>query len=383
MFDMDQCVLGSTASTGYLPTYTSLISPPPGYSPYPAFGEGRLEHSPRRDGEYGTFILKRGSITIVLDGQLAGATQPEYGRQGKVTGAIFIDSHDSVVSVSTKLLGRLDYVTANGGPSIKTVALENTLWSGDSDRQCPSAIPLSFEFPETYRHCREEHPLPPSFEYGIPTYLTIQSVYSLVVSVSYIRRCLRFVPKRKTVTIPLRYLPRARARHPLTTVPPSHGIKSSPDEWKQIVRGLVVKPHCSVMPSATMIVLIPSAHIFSQCESIPIHVQISGIRLHLHFVSAPKVSLIRQITVEIRGERTSRMLPIGDGRILSIPSASDDVLDWEGKLCVNSNMIRAGAFVASGVSVRDFIQVTLYPPIDSSFQMTQMHIPVRLATHCD
>lgn len=98
-------------------------------------------------------------------------------------------------------------------------------------------------------------------------------------------------------------------------------------------------------------VLIPSAQVFSQCEKIPIHIQLSGISSHAKFL-APKVSLIRQITVEIRGERASRMLPTGEGKILSIASVSEDVLNWQGKLCVASNMICAGAFTASGVSVR-------------------------------
>ncbi|KIY69886.1 hypothetical protein CYLTODRAFT_348729 [Cylindrobasidium torrendii FP15055 ss-10] len=396
---LQQC---SARNSDHPPAY-DIVSPPPKYSPNPACGEERAQQAPRArvSRPTGSYILTRGSVTIVLNDQADDTTEPVYSRLGKITGAILIDSHDSVASIHVRLLGRLDYVTSDGGTSIQTVSREATLWSRcTAVSGCPGDVPLSLAFPSSYTHGGQDHPLPPSYVFsphGIPMML-VTSTYNLYVTVSYTRRNMSFIPKTKIVRIPLRYQPRTRPGQPIFHVPLFCGIKSSPEEWQQAICEVKQKANFSLSP-INMNVLLPSTPIFGICDRIPIHIQLSGALQSLRRLLSdpnspanlepPKVSLTRQVVVENGGSRTSRSFVIGEGKILSVPPTTSqladaddsyDVLDWEGEVTVNCGATRTGGFTTAGVSVRDFIQITIRAPPNSPFLTTAKHIPVRIVT---
>ncbi|KIY63492.1 hypothetical protein CYLTODRAFT_493867 [Cylindrobasidium torrendii FP15055 ss-10] len=395
--------LYSARNSDFPPAY-DVVSPPPKYSPDPASGEERVQQVPRASGSQptGSYIATRGSVTVVLNDQADDATEPVYSRLGRITGAILIDSHDTVASIHVKLLGRLDYVSSDGGTSVQTVSREATVWDGCSAvSEFSGNAPLSLVFPSSYKHDGKDHPLPPSFVYsphGLPMML-VTSTYSLCVTVSYTRRNMSFIPKTKTIRIPIRYQPRTRPGQPIFQVPLFCGIKSSPGEWQQSICDIKQKAGSSLSP-IVMNVLLLSTPIFGICDRIPIHVQISGALESLRCLlpdpnpptanfEPPKVYLTRQIIVENSRSRTSRSIVIGEGKIMSIPPTtsqlddedhSNDVLDWEGEVTVDCGIARTGGFTASGVSVRDFIHVVIRAPPSSPFQTTMIYIPIRLVT---
>ncbi|KIY68698.1 hypothetical protein CYLTODRAFT_350882 [Cylindrobasidium torrendii FP15055 ss-10] len=365
------------------PAYEAVtVSPPPIYSPELAQGEERLQQTSQARGwqPSGSYIVKRGTVTVVLNNQVNGTSLPVYSRLAMINGIVLIDSQDTVVSVNAKLSGDFEFTTSDAKTSIRTVSCEATLWSRDSEASaCPSNVHLhSMSFPSTYTYRGEEHPLPPSFAFAPSGYppVSVKSTYSLLVTVTYTRRNLSFIPKAETVRVPLRYIPRARPGRPILHIPLFCGIKTSPEEWQQNISDIKRAPS-SIQPPITINVLLPSAPIFGVCDKIPIHVQLSGslqsLRCLLHgnrsttttaesSFEPPKVYLTRQVTIESTPHaNTSQSIIIGEGKIMSVPptlsqiAAADDafdVLDAEGEVSINCNRTPMGGFVASGVLVR-------------------------------
>ncbi|PBK97374.1 hypothetical protein ARMGADRAFT_1026912 [Armillaria gallica] len=368
-------------STISLPPY-SKTAPPPHYSCDPSQGEQRVEHTPRSGPRVssGTFIKKRGSLTVVLTEQEDDTTSPVYGREAAIHGALLLEKVDAVQLVHVKIEGRLDMITSEGGArSLVTVDDTETLWRFDrtENETCPSSLSFSRTFPSTFKDSDKSYPIPPSYRAsfsGSPG-IHVTSSYTLVVQVTSIRHPkFGFFAKTKTV-------------------------KSSPEEWTQSLMTMKTKSRATIEPIESNL-FIPSVQIFSFSDIIPFHVQLSGPLSSLRqlFPQVPSssssqqqssvtVTMLRQIAVDVRGTRSWKNTTIGEGKIRPVPPASysqsgssqEESLDWEGEVqCLPS--VNVGGFSAAGTAVKDFIVVTMTPPTDSPFLSTINSIPIRLVT---
>ena len=118
--------------------------------------------------------------------------------------------------------------------------------------------------------------------------------------------------------------------------------------------------------------LVPGARVYGLTDKIPLHVQLSGSlsSLQKFFLVSPhgpsscyseaniRVTVLRVLVLETRGQKTSRSTIVGEGRLSEMPPldcppcGSRDIihLDWEGE--VTSNDISVGGFRASNVTVK-------------------------------
>ncbi|KAK0202040.1 hypothetical protein DFS33DRAFT_1386328 [Desarmillaria ectypa] len=388
------------------PPYSKTV-PPPHYSCDPSQGERRVEHTPRSGPRVpsGTFIKKRGSLTVVLTEQEDGTTSPAYGREADIHGALLLEKVDAILHVNIKIEGRLDIMTSEGGArSLVTVDDTETLWTFDRTKKepCPSSLSFSRAFPSTFKDSDKSYPLPPSFRASFPGTpgLHVTSLYTLVVQVTSIRHPkFGFFAKTKTLRIPIIYAPRTRPNRPILSIPLFYSVKSSPEEWTQSLAMMKTKSRVTTV-SIESNLFIPSVQIFSFSDIIPFHVQLSGPLLSLRQFfpevsssscsqqqSSVTVTILRQISVDVRGTRSWRNTTIGEGKIRPVPPAShsqsgnsqEESLDWEGEVqCLPS--VNIGGFSTSGAAVKDFIVVTLTPPTNSLFLPTINSIPIRLVT---
>ncbi|KAK0441629.1 hypothetical protein EV421DRAFT_1711441 [Armillaria borealis] len=391
-------------STISLPPY-SKTAPPPHYSCDPSQGERRVEHTPRSGPRVssGTFIKKRGRLTVVLTEQEDDTTSPVYGREAAIHGALLLEKVDAVQLVHIKIEGRLVMVTSEGGArSLVTVDDTETLWKFDRTKSeaCPSSLSFSRTLPSTFKDSDKSYPLPPSYQASFPGTpgIHVTSSYTLVLQVTSIRHPkFGFFAKTKTLRIPIIYAPRTRPNRPTLSIPLFYSVKSSPEEWTQSLMTMRTQSRATIEPIESNL-FIPSVQIFSFSDIIPFHVQLSGplSSLRQFFPQVPSsssqqssvtVTILRQIAVDVRGTRSWKNTTVGEGKIRPVPPASysqsgssqEESLDWEGEVqCLPS--VNVGGFSAAGVAVKDFIVVTMTPPTDSPFLPTINSIPIRLVT---
>ncbi|KAK0243951.1 hypothetical protein EDD85DRAFT_760245 [Armillaria nabsnona] len=392
-------------STISLPPY-SKTAPPPHYSCDPSQGERRVEHTPRSGPRVssGTFIKKRGSLTVVLTEQEDDTTSPVYGREAAIHGALLLEKVDAVQLVHIKIEGRLVMMTSEGGArSVVTVDDTETLWRFDRTKNetCPSSLSFSRTLPSTFKDSDKSYSLPPSYRASFPGSpgIHVTSSYTLVVQVTSIRHPkFGFFAKTKTLRIPIIYAPRTRPNRPTLSIPLFHSVKSSPEEWTQSLMTMKTKSRATIEPIESNL-FIPSVQIFSFSDIIPFHVQLIGplSSLRQFFPQVPSsssqqqssvtVTILRQIAVDVRGTRSWKNTTVGEGKIRPVPPAShsqsgnsqEESLDWEGEVqCLPS--VNVGGFSAAGTAVKDFIVVTMTPPTDSPFLPTINSIPIRLVT---
>ncbi|KAG7445716.1 uncharacterized protein BT62DRAFT_969440 [Guyanagaster necrorhizus] len=393
-------------STISLPPY-SKTAPPPHYSCEPIPGERRVEHTPRSGPRIpnGTFIKKRGSLTVVLTEQQDDNPSPAYGREAAIHGALLLEKVDMILSVDIKIEGRLDMMSSEcGARSLVTVDDTQTLWTYDRTKNepCPSSLSFSRTLPSMFKDSDKSYPLPPTYKASFPGTpgLHVISVYTLVVRVTSIRHPkFGFFAKTKTLRIPITYAPRTRPNRPTLSIPLFHSVKSSPEEWMQSLTTMKTKSRVAMAPIESNL-FIPSVQIFSFSDIIPFHVQLSGPLSSLrqlfphvpslsssHQQSSVTVTILRQIAVTIRGTRAWRNATIGEGKIRPVPPASQpqagnsqvESLDWEGEVqCLPS--VNVGGFSTAGAAVKDFIVLSLTPPTNSPFLPTINSIPIRLVT---
>jgi hypothetical protein len=150
-------------------------------------------------------------------------------------------------------------------------------------------------------------------------------------------------------------------------------IKPSPEEWRQVVSTMRTRPNSRVKPIechvngtlkssighaltiAIIKLFIPSSQIYGVSDAIPFHVQLAGpLSSLLAFLpsysdatsslppeqSVIRVFLLRQVLVEVRGQKGWRNCELGDGKLRALPPAAanattkndEEVLDWEGEV---------------------------------------------------
>ncbi|KAK0464230.1 uncharacterized protein EV420DRAFT_1637794 [Desarmillaria tabescens] len=322
-------------STSSLPPY-SKTAPPPHYSCDPSQGERRVEHSPRSGPRVpsGTFIKKRGSLTVVLTEQEEDTTSPVYGREAAIHGALLLEKIDAILRVQIKIEGKLDVMTSEGGArSLVIVDDMETLWTFDRTKN---------ESSTNHILC---HPVTELLFPEAPG-LHVTSLYTLVVQVTSIRHPkFGLFAKTKTLRIPITYAPRTRPNRPTLSIPLFYSTKS----------------RATIAPIESNL-FIPSVQIFSFSDIIPFHVQLSGPLSSLRQFFPEVPSSVR----ELGGTRLSgreRLRPVPPASHSQSGNSQEESLDWEGEVqCLPS--VNVGGFSTSGAAVKDFIVVTLTPPTE-------------------
>lgn len=208
------------------------------------------------------------------------------------------------------------------------------------------------------------------------------------------------------IMIPFNYMPRTRAHRPIIPSPCFFSaVKTSPEEWYQAVTPLKTRPNVQLDPiychvssnfhkvnplSGTEIgffqLFVPGARIYGLKDTIPFHIQLSGNVCALRemfsvkldrVLSADsyntvaskkspedkpllKVSLLRQVSVTMKGLKSFKNSIIGEGSIRPIPpdltactlgTCREGHVDWEGELRCSED-IPTGGFDASSVHVK-------------------------------
>ncbi|KAK0449746.1 uncharacterized protein EV420DRAFT_762730 [Desarmillaria tabescens] len=382
-----------------------MDSLPPAYSLDPSDGESRIDLTPSRSANNrftGNFLKKEGNLSVVLTEQQDGCTVPSYGRKGVINGAVFFERRDLVTSVQVKLEGRMETANHEYGSQVVTFLDETrSLWSVDSANPtaCSSSVPFSLTIPSEFEKGNDKrYELPPSFTASFPE-LRVSIGYSLTVRVIENHYPLvGFLRGSPSLRIVLNYRPRTRPAQPMLSNPAFlSSVKMSPEEWKQSLMTINPKPNTAAAPIHCSL-FIPAVQIFAVSDNIPFHVQLTAplaslrqlfpAPAHVHGNAALQVHLVRQVSVEVDGNVASRNVPIGEGSLRPVPPLASEIqpgpeiekhMDWEGVLRCQPD-VEVGGFFTAGVSVKDFIIASLYPPASSDFPHSRNGVRVRIVT---
>lgn len=433
-----------------LPSY-SQSAPAPSYSYEPASGEQVLQHTPgrfaARGTPSGTFIRKAGRTVVLLHEQDADAAEPTYGRNALVHGAILLEDSATVTEVVVELDGKLETTISDaGGKSIRLASKKYSLWSKSSEAStsrttsCPPQLTLNIAFPATFLDNGEDRSLPPSF-HGF--YKGARSVFARVVYCLKIKvkRTVNvktpFWTKTKHIRIPIKYAPRTRPHRPILPSPDFLScIKSTPEEWYQASSGIKSKSNSKLSPLPVHLFL-PASRVYGLTDTIPFHLQISGPASRLRELFSQedntldrcistdsrttastsssstrtwrpfgtrsgkvkaihpaviRISITRQVVVELRGMKAWRNVVIGEGTLSSVPpnmacyrpvdsdnECAEEHLDWEGTLKIDPSVTHGG-FTAANLAVKEFVSLHILPPARTPLQQLQVTVPIRIVT---
>ncbi|KAJ6498780.1 hypothetical protein C8R45DRAFT_979874 [Mycena sanguinolenta] len=388
-----------------LPPYTS--SPAPIYSASPGPDEHILQrtHPPGHSRHTGTFTQKKHGITVVIDGQKENIVCPSFGKNGLLSGTLFIDSRENVTAVSIKLVGVMKCTLSRGHLSSKVLDKTCLLYLKDGPhKQCPSAIPFATRFPSTFKNNGIRYSLPSSCNVTLPGGCFLRCAYSLTLSVvSRLHRSAPFTAE-KSFPIELEYRHRTRPSRPRIAEPSLFStIKMCPEEWLQLRIALTAESdsrpsdiHCDLF--------IPSLGVFGITETIPFHLQLSGSTQRLRNLFSPtsnlvprtpdslvRVSLLRQVGMEAIVEKTTTILektntvlencslrPLPPGIFGLHSSTSDDTLTWEGEIQLQN--ISTQSFDVGTIKVVYLIAVEFTPPKTSDIKRVYHACPIKVTT---
>ncbi|KAG8214538.1 hypothetical protein J3R82DRAFT_9599 [Butyriboletus roseoflavus] len=403
-----------------LPEYDAppphLLSP--SYTSIPRTHESRLALNPRlrpnRPPRSFVKQTKSGNVSLRLVGQDVRVVLPVYGLGACVQGMVEISKTEGVTSVEVQIEGTLKMVEiAEGGTSThRLFSKKSMLWIKDriQDALCPSSLRFSFSLPTTYSDRDKTYFLPPSFEAhlsGLPGFRAhvSYSVNAVVVKPNDVPNMVKSTFFRKddwTVSTPILYLPRTRPSapmpFPLVATASSSGFADTP-QWELLssivaanrrgIRDLVAKWY------------IPNTRVFCIRQPIPFHLSFhsdtDSLLAFLPFAPAtglisPKrqvtrIQLMRQTTVDVRNAIVLGTKPdiwrvdcIGEGAFRNVGIGTGWAA-FTGDIFI-SDGVTLGGFRASGLSVRDYLVLTMTPPdlFKSPFKELRMVVPIRLAT---
>ncbi|KAF6755773.1 hypothetical protein DFP72DRAFT_989896 [Ephemerocybe angulata] len=406
-----------------LPSYSPSV-PAPLYSCEPSLDEQRLQLTPgtaaTRRTPNGSYIKKNGKITVILNEQEEGIDYPSYGRHGPINGTLLVDDSEMVTEVEVKIEGKLDTTTSEtGGKSTPVLRERHILWSkqnaGPSNApSCPSQLPFAFGLPSTFKDGDADRPLPPSYSvfcHGVPT-LFLKTTYTIRIAVTRVvhQKLGGLWTKTKHLLVPFQYVPRTRAHRPILPVPSFFSsIKTSPEEWFQAVSTIKPRATSSLTP-VNCHLFIPAGRVYGIKDTIPFHLQLSGRVSSLRELfaasssldrvistdssvtasskTAPeakaviRVSLMRQVSVDLHGHKGWRNITLCEGTLSSVPPlmstcyspaspTREEHLDWEGELRCEDG-------------VKDFVTININPtpgrPSKVGLMETQVSVPIRLVT---
>ncbi|KAJ7166674.1 hypothetical protein C8R46DRAFT_265452 [Mycena filopes] len=386
-----------------LPSYSPSAAVP-FYVPEPAHDEQRLEHTPRaRSRHTGNYIKQCGRDAVILIEQDPNAEFPTYGRLARINGFVSVEERETVSEIVLKMKGKMDVmiVPEAGARTTDLVNTRHTVWSSvDSPSACPSAVPFSVTLPSSFRdYDGGSHPLPPSYDIprNIVVGLLLKMSYTLSVTITR-TRSVQFLHKQKTISTPFVYRITTR---PWRSFQPfsdfMSDIKTSPDEFRQVLAEMKPRPGSSAQP-IDLHLFLPTVETFGLEDTIPFYIQLTGPVASLReFLAAPHdpcgrtttilVSLVRQITVELNGRTASRNIVVGEANLCSRPPDADMhdgvSLDWDGEVRSRDPDSMVGMFDAGCVRVQDFLVIELHPPetrTTREFTSLRHAHPIKLVT---
>ncbi|KAI5889261.1 uncharacterized protein SCHCODRAFT_02509664 [Schizophyllum commune H4-8] len=365
----------------------------------------------------GHFVRQYGSLSIVVYDQEEGVSTPTFGRRAVIRGYISLSSslRCKVEEVVLKVEGRLELAYAGGGSSfVRTLDDSYTIWSSTCGCVCPGELPFTSPLPSNYVSADgRTHTLPPSFRsihHGVPA-LFVRSYYRVRVYV-YKKRHGPFglIAGTERLMMPFEYCPRTRPSAPFFPLECFFStIKHLPEEWTQIA--MQVNPMDSSGLSALQCYLfVPAVRVFGICDKIPVHLLLAGSVESLRaFVPSaddstttppPKgkgacqctadtirLSLIREVMMEVRGNRLTRSEPIGDGHLWPVPPSARSCecstragdAEWEGELSCRKE-VTVGSFAVGGLWVQDYIHLELQPLRPGMMRPSRHRVPIKLTT---
>ncbi|TDL22193.1 hypothetical protein BD410DRAFT_723376 [Rickenella mellea] len=423
MSSNDQPVAPFPAS---LPPY-SPSSNTPSYSTYPSANEQRLASNGadflyRRLAPNAIFekCHKRTGVSLTLFHQEDGASIPWYGRDAWIEGHVSLADSVHVETVDVKLEGRLDLIIAEGGKK-STSMLSNlsSLWRSSklSDQACPHTLPFRIRMPSTFIEHDGLRPLPPTYDFicpGVPG-LSVHSSYTIRIIITRARKFLWNSTQQYVLKTDFIYYPRTRTTTPVmrTHLSFSSALKIAPEEYFQVECRVNTRTESALAPINCNL-FIPSSQAYAITESIPFHLHLAAPKPSLdalfpidrgssnNFSRAIsttngrhrtiRVYLLRQIRVEVRGQRVWRTAVLGEGQLVGSPPQYDsdttrsghetcEAMDWDGTVQVTEK-IDVGGFAVDNLVVKDFIVLEITPPNPSTnpLLVTRHTHPIRLVT---
>ncbi|KAF5338731.1 hypothetical protein D9611_013371 [Ephemerocybe angulata] len=379
-----------------------------------------------------TFTQKTGKVSLTLRGQEPGVKVPWYGRDEIITGFVSVDP-ERVTDVSLQIEGRLSISLLEHSKVVTVVNSETNLWKKDrasNSSLCPSEVEFAFSLPETYESGGKEYPLPPSFHEhsehsGIAPgpYINVRSSYRIHISVTKAPKSVFNWEKTEHAFLTFDYLPQSRSRDPTSGIPGSlASIKALPNEWYQCTGTVAVENQPHLEPLTTNL-FVPNARVYPITEDIPFHIQVSGrvdsLRASIFqtdkapsqtpsptlnfaieskkkkrlsmastsktsssdcpFSSLPptscskpralRVSVLRQICVDLKGKKQVKNVVIAEGDLEPVPPMMTDCycypvdhnleyLSWEGNLKINPD-VRTGGFEGENIKVCDYVTLAI------------------------
>ncbi|KAF8967900.1 hypothetical protein BDZ97DRAFT_1903155 [Flammula alnicola] len=432
---------------------------PPTYSIQPYTDEETVAFTPRAGiaTPHGHFVRQWPQATLILKDQDPETRLPTYSRGGRVIGELGITNPDRIIKVTVKLSGHMSLSVADSGSTGATlVSATHVLWkcaahthnknqhqdngSSATEQKCPSILPIHIQFPQSYQAEGKHWRLPPSFEatfLGIPA-MFVRCLYTLSVTITRMRSYhLASWTTNKTYMTLVNFRPRTRPHRPIVMLDSVYAsIKPVPEEWLQVVASMCVQPRSQakgIRPIECHL-FIPSIQTFALTDTIPFHLQLcsslkslrellppSSALLHtdaqanalskadeyrlLGGDAAIRVSIARQVVVEVNGRKRIRTFPCGVGRLWPVPphnlkvasdranaanlpqydvdldSDADVYLDWQGEVKCWAE-VTAGGFSTSSLLVKDFLVLALTPPNPRSSPLAPLQLshPIRLVT---
>ncbi|EIN12569.1 hypothetical protein PUNSTDRAFT_81850 [Punctularia strigosozonata HHB-11173 SS5] len=425
----------TAAASDAPPSYVSR-STAPHYSVDPASGEHRLALNPR-PGQHeaasgrGVYVKENGKIRVVLRNQEPDAPVPTYGLNSIIGGEVQLVKDSNVVEVTVQLEARISLAVAEGATIQEPLFSQtSTVWSEGETATYPDRLQFAVPFPRTYQDGSRTRQSPPSYEVtfpGVPG-LHAKTSYSLVITVTKRRRHMSLWKKSDAIYIRVGYYPRTRSSIPMI---PSGAtflstFKECPEEWFQGMTTMQTRAGCGFEPIDCHL-FIPSSRVYAVTDTIPFHVQLTAplSSLQAFLFSVPpcdipsfppeyltrvlshgstvsprfslRVFLYRQITVEVRGQKTWRLSILGEGNLRPLSSVASltayasrqslvnvnqlGCLDWEGEVKCDPD-VRVPGFNAGKLVVKDFIVLGLSPPDPAVSPLLehQKAFPIRLVT---
>ncbi|PPR00983.1 hypothetical protein CVT24_000277 [Panaeolus cyanescens] len=389
------------------------VQEPPTYSFQPYADEETVAFTPRMGPTTpnGNFVRCWPQATLILRDQDPEARLPRYGRGGRVIGELGLKSTSKVVKVTATLFGEMSLSVADcGTEEVILVDKSQVLWQDDEQdvqqNRCPSILPIYIQFPQVYQLDGKNYRLPPSFEatfLGLPA-LFARCIYTLSVTITRTRSYrLASWTTHKTYITMVNFRPRSRPQRPVVLLDSVFAsIKPLPEEWLQVVSTMDTRFNSGMRPIECHF-FIPSVQTFGISDSIPFHVQLCSSIESLRELLPPncsllkpdmedstasgsedghapkrrhslradsfviKVSIARQVAVEMQGKRRFRSFTLGTGTMTPVPpfagssrpqqmgcydmKEGDVVLDWKGEVKCWQD-VNTGGFASGNLLVK-------------------------------
>ncbi|CAA7259056.1 unnamed protein product [Cyclocybe aegerita] len=168
--------------------------------------------------------------------------------------------------------------------------------TSSSTSRCPSLFPIDFEFPHTYTLGDNHWRMPPSFEVsflGIPAFF-VRCLFTLSVTITRARKLkgVAWTTSKTYITL-VNHRPRIRPHRPIVMLDSVFAsIKPVPEEWMQVVGKMGVRPKSGMRPIECHL-FVPSVQTYALSDTIPFHLQIISSRRSLRELLPPSSALLR------------------------------------------------------------------------------------------